>query len=92
MTAPAASPARIAASSPNQSEPGPAAARPPQGDRDLHRAVQRLHRAAAGLTHDPVAFSVMRFLAGLGIGGVMPNVVAHMTEYAPKRIRARWSR
>lgn len=44
--------------------------------------------AAAGLTHDPVSFSVTRFLAGLGIGGVMPNVVAQMTEYSPKKIRA----
>ncbi len=44
--------------------------------------------AAAGLTHDPLTFSVMRFLAGLGIGGVMPNVVAQMTEYSPKKIRA----
>lgn len=44
--------------------------------------------AAAGLTHDPVTFSIMRFIAGLGIGGVMPNVVAQMTEYSPKKIRA----
>ncbi|NML28867.1 MFS transporter [Zoogloea dura] len=44
--------------------------------------------AAAGLTNDPVVFSALRFLAGLGIGGVMPNVVAEMTEYAPRRIRA----
>lgn len=43
--------------------------------------------AAAGFTSDPVLFSVTRFLAGLGIGGVMPNVVAQMTEYSPKRIR-----
>ncbi|PZQ86105.1 MAG: aromatic acid/H+ symport family MFS transporter, partial [Acinetobacter johnsonii] len=33
-------------------------------------------------------FTFLRFLAGLGIGGVMPNVVALMTEYAPKRIRS----
>jgi len=44
--------------------------------------------AAAGLSHDPYVFSAMRFLAGLGIGGVMPNVVAQMTEYSPKKIRA----
>ena len=44
--------------------------------------------AAAGMTSDPVWFSVTRFLAGLGIGGVMPNVVAQMTEYSPKKIRA----
>ncbi len=37
-----------------------------------------------------MTFSVMRFLAGLGIGGVMPNVVAQMTEYSPRKIRARW--
>ncbi|UIJ74361.1 MULTISPECIES: MFS transporter [unclassified Acinetobacter] len=36
----------------------------------------------------PVEFGILRFLAGLGIGGVMPNVVALMTEYAPKRIRS----
>ncbi|PUR01068.1 aromatic acid/H+ symport family MFS transporter [Acinetobacter schindleri] len=36
----------------------------------------------------PVGFGILRFLAGLGIGGVMPNVVALMTEYAPKRIRS----
>ncbi|WP_309678846.1 MFS transporter [Polaromonas sp.] len=44
--------------------------------------------AAAGFTHDPYTFSAMRFMAGLGIGGVMPNVVAHMTEYSPKKIRS----
>jgi AAHS family benzoate transporter-like MFS transporter len=44
--------------------------------------------AAAGFTADPITFSVTRFLAGLGIGGVMPNVVAQMTEYSPKRIRS----
>lgn len=36
----------------------------------------------------PTEFGLLRFLAGLGIGGVMPNVVALMTEYAPKRIRS----
>ena len=36
----------------------------------------------------PTEFGILRFLAGLGIGGVMPNVVALMTEYAPKRIRS----
>lgn len=44
--------------------------------------------AAAGLTKDPVTFSIARFIAGLGIGGVMPNITAQMTEYAPKRIRS----
>src|SRR4030095_14292957 len=44
--------------------------------------------AAAGRAKDPITFSVLRFLAGLGIGGVMPNVVAQMTEYSPKKMRA----
>ncbi|OUL91529.1 MFS transporter [Paraburkholderia hospita] len=44
--------------------------------------------AAAGLTHDPITFSASRFIAGLGMGGVMPNVVAHMTEYSPRRVRS----
>lgn len=44
--------------------------------------------AAAGLTHDPLTFSASRFIAGLGMGGVMPNVVAHMTEYSPRRVRS----
>ena len=43
--------------------------------------------AAAGFSHDPLTFSALRFFAGLGIGGVMPNVVAQMTEYSPRRIR-----
>lgn len=47
-----------------------------------------LFTAAAGLVSDPVSFSVMRFLAGLGIGGVMPNVIAQMTEYSPLKLRA----
>ena len=44
--------------------------------------------AAAGLCKDPISFSIVRFIAGLGIGGVLPNIVAHMTEYSPKKIRS----
>ena len=46
-------------------------------------ALFSVFTAAAGLTHDPVTFSVTRFLAGLGIGGVMPIVTAQMAEFAP---------
>ncbi|NDZ18951.1 MFS transporter [Variovorax sp. WS11] len=45
--------------------------------------------ALAGLTRDPISFSVMRFLAGLGIGGVLPVVTAQMAEFSPLKIRAR---
>lgn len=43
--------------------------------------------AAAALASDPVTFSVLRFVAGLGIGGALPCTTAHMTEYAPKKLR-----
>lgn len=36
----------------------------------------------------PTQFAILRFIAGLGIGGVMPNVVSLTTEYAPKRIKS----
>ena len=51
-------------------------------------ALFSVFTAAAGMTNDPVTFSVTRFLAGLGIGGVMPNVVAQMTEYSPLKVRS----
>jgi AAHS family benzoate transporter-like MFS transporter len=51
-------------------------------------ALFSVFTAAAGFTHDPYVFSALRFMAGLGIGGVMPNVVAQMTEYSPRKIRA----
>ncbi|RHW39539.1 MFS transporter [Lysinibacillus yapensis] len=35
----------------------------------------------------PILFTIMRVIAGLGLGGVMPNVIALSTEYAPKKIR-----
>ena len=35
-------------------------------------ALFSIFTALAGLTGDPVSFSAMRFLAGLGIGGVLP--------------------
>ncbi|MCA8057417.1 MULTISPECIES: MFS transporter [Burkholderia cepacia complex] len=44
--------------------------------------------AAAGFTHDPTVFSALRFVGGIGLGGVMPILVAQMTEYSPLRIRS----
>jgi AAHS family benzoate transporter-like MFS transporter len=52
-------------------------------------ALFSVFTAAAGLTHDPLSFSVTRFIAGLGIGGVLPIVAAQMGEYAPASIRTR---
>jgi AAHS family benzoate transporter-like MFS transporter len=44
--------------------------------------------AAAGFATSALAFGAARFVAGIGIGGVMPNVIAQMTEYAPRRVRS----
>ncbi|MDX1654069.1 MAG: aromatic acid/H+ symport family MFS transporter [Candidatus Competibacteraceae bacterium] len=41
-----------------------------------------------GFANSPWQFGILRFIAGLGIGGVMPNVVALMTEYSPKKSRS----
>jgi AAHS family benzoate transporter-like MFS transporter len=41
-----------------------------------------------GFASSPTEFGVYRFLAGLGCGGLMPNAVALMNEYSPKRSRS----
>ncbi|NUT86163.1 MFS transporter [Pseudomonas corrugata] len=45
--------------------------------------------AAAGLTSDPISFSIARFIAGLGIGGVLPICTAQMGEFSPIKLRTR---
>ena len=52
-------------------------------------ALFSLFTAAAGLTHDPITFSLTRFIAGLGIGGVLPIVTAQMAEFSPSALRTR---
>lgn len=41
----------------------------------------------AGFAANPVLFTIFRVIAGVGLGGVMPNVVAIATEYSPRRVR-----
>lgn len=41
-----------------------------------------------GFAQSPTEFGIYRFIAGLGCGGLMPNAVALMNEYAPKRLRS----
>ena len=43
---------------------------------------------AGGFASNPTEFGILRFLAGLGIGGVLPNLVALTSEYAPKKLRS----
>lgn len=52
-------------------------------------ALFSLFTAATGLAKDPVTFSVLRFIAGLGIGGVLPIAAAQMSEFAPQKWRTR---
>jgi AAHS family benzoate transporter-like MFS transporter len=33
----------------------------------------------------PVMFGIFRFISGIGIGGVLPNVLALLSDYSPKR-------
>jgi MFS transporter, AAHS family, 4-hydroxybenzoate transporter len=40
------------------------------------------------LANNPSQIGVLRFFAGLAIGGVMPNITALNAEFAPKRFRA----
>ncbi|MEH7416093.1 MFS transporter [Neobacillus drentensis] len=41
-----------------------------------------------GFANSPTVFSTLRFFAGLGLGGIMPNVIALLTDYAPKTMRS----
>jgi AAHS family benzoate transporter-like MFS transporter len=52
-------------------------------------ALFSLLTASAGFTRDPIVFAILRFFAGLGLGGVLPILIALMTEYSPLKIRAR---
>ena len=52
-------------------------------------ALFSIFTVATGLTRDPISFSVVRFIAGLGIGGVLPIVTAQMGEFSPTALRTR---
>ncbi|MFJ8247888.1 MFS transporter [Peribacillus asahii] len=41
-----------------------------------------------GFAKTTTEFGIYRFIAGLGFGGVMPNCVALITEYAPKKLKS----
>jgi AAHS family benzoate transporter-like MFS transporter len=42
----------------------------------------------SGFATTPLIFGILRFIAGLGCGGLMPNAVALTNEFAPKRMRS----
>lgn len=41
-----------------------------------------------GFAANPTMFSGYRFLAGLGLGGIMPNVIALLTDYSPNKMKS----
>lgn len=41
--------------------------------------------ALCGFAQEPMFFTVCRFVAGLGLGGVMPNVIALLSDFSPKK-------
>lgn len=43
---------------------------------------------AAAWSHSLFQLAALRFLAGIGIGGLLPNVVALNAEFAPRRLQA----
>lgn len=43
----------------------------------------------AGLAPTPELFGIFRFITGLGLGGMMPNVIGLISEYSPKGLRSR---
>ncbi|MFE4428909.1 MFS transporter [Peribacillus butanolivorans] len=42
----------------------------------------------SGFANGPTMFIIFRVIAGVGLRGVMPNVIALTTEFAPKHIRS----
>ncbi|MBM7599216.1 AAHS family benzoate transporter-like MFS transporter [Virgibacillus halotolerans] len=42
-----------------------------------------------GLSPSPEVFGLFRFLTGLGLGGMMPNVIGLISEYSPEGMRSR---
>ena len=54
----------------------------------ISSVVYGLFSLAFLLAHDLPTLLVLRFLAGVGMGGVFPNAVAIAAELAPRRLRA----
>jgi len=51
-------------------------------------AIFGVFSLATPLGHDVTSLVILRFLAGFGLGGTLPNVTAYVLEYSPRRRRA----
>lgn len=54
----------------------------------LTLAILCFFSGLGGFVHNFHAFAILRFLAGLGMGGVMPTAITLVSEVIPSRIRA----
>ncbi|MGH8261443.1 MAG: MFS transporter, partial [Steroidobacteraceae bacterium] len=54
----------------------------------LGSAIYGLSSLAVIGTHDLNQVIALRFITGIGLGGIMPNTIALNSELAPKRLRA----
>ena len=48
-------------------------------------ALYSFFTALSGFAQEPLFFTVCRFIAGLGLGGVMPNIIALLSDFSPKK-------
>jgi MFS transporter, AAHS family, benzoate transport protein len=46
-----------------------------------------LFTALGGVASGPETFGVFRFIAGIGLGGILPNAIAMLTDYSPMKTR-----
>ncbi|WP_172317367.1 MFS transporter [Paraburkholderia solitsugae] len=46
-----------------------------------------LFTALGGVAPGPRLFGLFRFIAGLGLGGILPNAIAMLTDYSPRKTR-----
>jgi len=53
-------------------------------------ALFTIFTATTALAKGPIVFATLRFIAGLGLGGVLPIVIALAVEYSPIKIRSRF--
>src|SRR5699024_1909279 len=52
-------------------------------------SIFSLFMLLSGLAPTPDMFGMFRFMTGLGLGGMMPNVIGLIGEYSPKGLRIR---
>ncbi|WP_338471675.1 aromatic acid/H+ symport family MFS transporter [Niallia sp. XMNu-256] len=52
-------------------------------------AIFSLFMLLAAFAPSPEIFGVYRFITGLGLGGMMPNVIGLISEYSPEGMRSR---